>query len=138
MTNSLYDRDRLCGDDVTPQEQELLVRLMEEAGEVVQACAKTLRWGWESVNPTVPVDEQEANGDYLRRELYDLVSLAERLDLVPRAPVSLARAFTEGADWGQFRAIGESADKEDQLEAEEEAQRRYSFGVPAHGAGETK
>ncbi len=82
MTNKLYDRDRLCGEDVTPQEQERLVRLMEEAGEVIQACAKTLRWGWESVNPTLPVEQQETNAKYLQREVRDLIDLATRLGVL--------------------------------------------------------
>lgn len=82
MTDPKYDRQRLCGDDVTLQEQELLVRLMEEAGEVIQACAKTLRWGWRSVNPTLPASEQETNGKYVQREVRDLITLATRLGIL--------------------------------------------------------
>ena len=79
MADPLYARTHLCAEDVTPQEQERLVRLMEECGELVQACAKTLRWGWASVNPTLPPEEQETNRDYVRRELADVVALAQKL-----------------------------------------------------------
>ncbi len=82
MPKSKYDRERLCGDDVTPQEQEQLVRLMEEAGEVVHACAKTLRWGWQSVNPTLPRDQQVSNAQYLQREVLDLIEMAKRIGIL--------------------------------------------------------
>jgi NTP pyrophosphatase (non-canonical NTP hydrolase) len=78
--NAKYDRKRLCGNDVTAQEQERLVRLMEEAAEVQQACAKVLRWGWERVNPTVPVKKQETNREYLGRELDDFMAMAARIE----------------------------------------------------------
>lgn len=76
---STYDRTRLMGDDVSPQEQELLVRLMEEAGEVIQAASKTLRWGWQSGNPNIPYEMRKTNREYLRGECDDLRKIANRL-----------------------------------------------------------
>lgn len=38
------------GEPISPKEFELLVNLMEEAGEVVQRCAKILRFGKEDTN----------------------------------------------------------------------------------------
>ena len=86
--NKKYNRKELSADDVTPQQQELLVRLMEEAGELIQACSKTLRWGWRSYNPALPVTDEslisggrETNREYVRRELADLNHVAKRLRL---------------------------------------------------------
>lgn len=79
--NHEWDRKRLCGDDVSAQEKELLVRLMEEAGELIQACSKTLRWGWERVNPTLPIVEQISNRELVQRELADVDQIARRLQL---------------------------------------------------------
>lgn len=56
--------------ELTPSEAERIFLLMEEAGEVVQACAKILRHGYESHNP---FDERETpNRELLERELGDL------------------------------------------------------------------
>lgn len=38
--------------ELTPAETERLVLVMEEASEVVQACAKILRHGYESAHPS--------------------------------------------------------------------------------------
>lgn len=46
--------------------------LVEECGEVLAAIGKSQRWGLESVNPELPSEEQEKNGDWLLRELDDL------------------------------------------------------------------
>jgi NTP pyrophosphatase (non-canonical NTP hydrolase) len=46
--------------------------LVEECGEVLAATGKTIRWGPDSVNPEIPVEEQETNRDWLLRELKDL------------------------------------------------------------------
>ena len=46
--------------------------LVEEAGEVLAAAGKSIRWGLESVNPELPVEDQETNADWLWRELKDL------------------------------------------------------------------
>lgn len=46
--------------------------LVEECGEVQAAAGKTIRWGMNSVNPTLPEEQQEKNREWLRRELLDL------------------------------------------------------------------
>lgn len=46
--------------------------LVEEAGEVLAAVGKTLRWGLDSYNPDVAVTERETNREWLLRELVDL------------------------------------------------------------------
>jgi NTP pyrophosphatase (non-canonical NTP hydrolase) len=46
--------------------------LVEEAGEVLAAAGKTLRWGTHNYNPLLPVSERELNKDWLLRELTDL------------------------------------------------------------------
>ncbi len=53
-------------------DEEKLGYLVEECGEVLAATGKTLRWGLESSNPELPVEERETNRDWLRRELVDL------------------------------------------------------------------
>ena len=86
MADPKYARHALQAHDVSAQEQERLVRLMEEAGELIQACAKTLRWGWDSWNPTLPVVDdslksggRETNREYVAREFADVVKLAAAL-----------------------------------------------------------
>ena len=44
----------------------------EECGEVLAAVGKTQRWGLWSVNPELPAERQESNGDWILRELQDL------------------------------------------------------------------
>ena len=46
--------------------------LVEEAGEVLAAAGKTLRWGLASVNPDLPSTQQETNQSWLEREMNDL------------------------------------------------------------------
>lgn len=46
--------------------------LVEECGEVLAAVGKTIRWGLESVNPTLPPEQQETNRNWILRELPDL------------------------------------------------------------------
>lgn len=75
MPNPEYFRPELMGKDVTPQEQERLVRLMEECGEVIQACSKILRWGWYSTHP----NGGPTNVDSLLRELHDVTDTSNLL-----------------------------------------------------------
>jgi hypothetical protein len=70
----------------------------EECGEVatalggiVAAIGKAGRWGWESVNPELPPEQQEANRAWLARamkaakpELEDLLNAIERLEATMR------------------------------------------------------
>ena len=46
--------------------------LVEECGEVLSAVGKTIRWGLASVNPALPVEQQETNKAWILRELPDL------------------------------------------------------------------
>jgi len=56
-----------------------LSHVIEECGEVLAAAGKTQRWGRESVNPLLPLDKQETNEAWLRRELADLKTSVDRL-----------------------------------------------------------
>jgi hypothetical protein len=49
-----------------------LAQLAEEAGEVVAAVGKTLRFGLDSENPELPDGIREKNRVWLKRELEDL------------------------------------------------------------------
>lgn len=53
-------------------QRERLHMLMEEAAEVVQACAKTLRHGYESHHPD---DPETSNRRDLEREILDFQSV---------------------------------------------------------------
>ncbi len=46
--------------------------LVEECGEVLSGVGKSIRWGLDSVNPEIPISEQETNRDWILRELEDL------------------------------------------------------------------
>lgn len=49
-----------------------VAHLIEESGEVMAAAGKCLRFGWASVNPLLPPEEQETNIEWLVREVEDL------------------------------------------------------------------
>lgn len=57
----------------------VLGRFIEECGEALAAAGKTVRFGWESVNPDLPQAEQETNEDWLAREVEDLEDAIQRL-----------------------------------------------------------
>lgn len=71
MATEKYIRDDFDGS---------LGHLIEECGEVLAAAGKTLRWGWASVNPELPQEQQETNIVWLRRELEDLKGTIARLE----------------------------------------------------------
>jgi hypothetical protein len=56
-----------------------LGRFIEECGEALAAAGKTVRYGWDSFNPLLPVDQQECNEDWLQREVADLEEAIARL-----------------------------------------------------------
>jgi len=56
-----------------------LAHAAEEAGELVAAIDKTLRWGPASVNPLLPPAEQETNAQWARRKIIDLRGALDRL-----------------------------------------------------------
>ena len=55
-------------------------KAMEELGELQAALGKSLRWGWESVNPELPHSEQESNLLWVRREMKDVRRALDNLD----------------------------------------------------------
>lgn len=57
-----------------------LSHVIEECGEVLAAAGKLQRWGPLSVNPLLPIEHQERNIDWLRRELEDLKTVITRLE----------------------------------------------------------
>ncbi len=56
-----------------------LAHVIEECGEVLAAAGKTQRWGRHSVNPLLPIPQQETNEAWLARELSDLMDAIGRL-----------------------------------------------------------
>lgn len=46
--------------------------LIEECGELIAACGKSLRWGLDSVNPELPPEKQETNREWVLREISDV------------------------------------------------------------------
>jgi hypothetical protein len=59
-----------------------LAHVVEEAGELLAALGKTLRWGWASHNPELPIEQQESNIVWVRRELDDLKGAIARFEKV--------------------------------------------------------
>ncbi len=47
-------------------------KAIEELGELQAALGKTLRWGWDSVNPELPEHAQETNSVWVQREIADV------------------------------------------------------------------
>jgi hypothetical protein len=60
--------------------QFAMAHAAEECGEVIAALGKSLRWGLDSVNPLLPIEQQETNRDWLKREIADLRGALDRLD----------------------------------------------------------
>lgn len=54
-------------------------KTVEELGELQAALGKTLRWGWASVNPELPEDEQETNAVWVKREIKDVRDALDNL-----------------------------------------------------------
>jgi len=68
--------------------------VVEEAGEVLAAIGKTQRHGIASVNPLLPAAQQEMNGDWVLREMWDL----ERALRLLRARLILEMGAVDGED----------------------------------------
>lgn len=64
-------------DQLTPDEQARTIKLIEEAGEVIQAATKTLRFGAHNWNPADKT--KEYNVDALEREIGDFIKAAENI-----------------------------------------------------------
>lgn len=56
-------------------------KAIEEAGELIAALGKSMRWGWESVNPEIPVHQRETNANWVRREMADLRGALDNLEM---------------------------------------------------------
>jgi hypothetical protein len=54
--------------------------LIEEAGEVLAAAGKTLRWGELSTNPEIPSHQRTTNVAWLRAEMEDLKGAITRME----------------------------------------------------------
>lgn len=52
--------------------EQAAAHIIEECGEVLAAGGKAIRFGWQAVNPEIPVSDQETNLDWFERELKDL------------------------------------------------------------------
>ena len=59
--------------------EQAVAYFVEECGEALAAAGKLLRWGPESVNPELPVEQQEANIDWLLREMRDVATAIKRV-----------------------------------------------------------
>lgn len=61
-------------------------KAIEELGELQAALGKSLRWGWESCNPELPITERISNVAWIRAEMQDvrdaLDNLAREIDKV--------------------------------------------------------
>ena len=55
-------------------------KTVEELGELGAALGKTIRWGWDSVNPDLPPHQQETNLVWVRREIEDVRGALDNLE----------------------------------------------------------
>ncbi len=59
-------------------------KVIEELGELQAALGKSIRWGWTSYNPELPIPERVTNVAWVRSEMQDvrdaLDNLARELD----------------------------------------------------------
>lgn len=59
-----------------------LAHIAEECGEVIAAYGKSQRWGLFSVNPELPLEQQETNLSWIRREVRDLKEAIDRFEAI--------------------------------------------------------
>jgi len=57
---------------VPKDRNQRLFKLVEELGELQAALGKAGRWGMLSVNPELPVEQQETNAAWILREMDDV------------------------------------------------------------------
>lgn len=55
-------------------------KAIEELGELQASLGKSLRWGWDSVNPELPPRDQETNAAWVRREIADVRHSLDNLE----------------------------------------------------------
>lgn len=48
-------------------------KLVEELGELQAALGKMLRWGPDSFNPELPIEQRETNDEWVDREIVDVL-----------------------------------------------------------------
>jgi NTP pyrophosphatase (non-canonical NTP hydrolase) len=79
--------------------EQKLGYVVEECGEVLAAIGKAQRWGLESFNPEIPIEERVTNRDWILRELIDLKAGIDKLrkDLVNNRPEGLSLMTSEEA-----------------------------------------
>lgn len=56
-------------------------KAIEEAGELLAALGKSLRWGWNSANPELPIGDRETNAAWVRREMDDVRGALDNLEM---------------------------------------------------------
>jgi hypothetical protein len=55
-------------------------KAIEELGELCAALGKSIRWGWDSTNPELPIDKRETNEAWVRREMTDVRGALDNLE----------------------------------------------------------
>ena len=55
-------------------------KAIEELGELQAALGKSLRWGWMSANPELPMKDRETNAAWVRREIDDVRGALDNLE----------------------------------------------------------
>lgn len=71
----MVERYKPNGTPLMDYERELLVITMEEAGEVIQACSKLIRFGKENR----PDGDRKGNNEYLALEIGDFQEMVNQL-----------------------------------------------------------
>lgn len=54
-------------------------KTIEELGELLAALGKAQRWGWQSSNPELSVEQRETNEAWVRREIADVRGALDNL-----------------------------------------------------------
>lgn len=55
-------------------------KAIEEIGELGAALGKSIRWGWASENPEIPVYQRESNAVWVKREMKDVRDALDNLE----------------------------------------------------------
>lgn len=55
-------------------------KMIEELGELQAALGKSLRWGWTSTNPELPIGERVTNVAWVRAEMQDVRDALKNLE----------------------------------------------------------
>lgn len=55
-------------------------KAIEELGELQAALGKSLRWGWLSTNPELPIGERTTNVAWVRAEMDDVRGALDNLE----------------------------------------------------------